>query len=357
MALIYWWMPLLWMVGILGAWLLYRHGRLPLLVSKARLDALRAAHTERIRILPAYQKQARRYRKWLLVLVACVVFATASAITLAARPASQLIVTPAQKNRDIMLCLDISESMRSEDIAIISRFQQLVTQFDGQRVGLDVFDQVGSQVVPLTDDYDLLQSQLAQLKQVLSFQPLSHTISDDEWQRYSQLTSGTVLASNVPASNAGLGLAGCVQHLGSNAGQRSQSIVLATDNELSGDPAKQVISTQQAMVLAKQRDVRVYTLDPGVYDVLSNKADATKKDNYRGEHGTLRQGTILSGGEYFRLSSLDAVPLTIQKISAQEARFYTGDAQYALTDAPLFVFIVLIVSLACMIVIIERLRL
>lgn len=288
----------------------------------------------------------------------------ASSLLLGSRLATQSLVTPSEKNRDIMLCLDVSPSMTSVDVKLVETFEKLARDFQGQRIGLDIFNINGSQVFPLTDDYDLIQERLAYAKKILSRE--KSKMNDDELTEYYDFLRGSggsgmkladVSNDEFPASNAGLGLAGCVRHLGDNPSGRSQSVLLATDNELSGEREKVIITTPQAMVLAKQKGIRVYAIDPGVYSETASVTHSGDADNLYGEHAALKNYAILTAGEYYRLSSVDIVPDVIARISKQEAKLFVGDMQLAVADAPLPGFIALTTSIAGILFVLWRLRL
>lgn len=322
---------------------------------------MKAAHARRIEHLPEYQALARRYHLWLKVLTGTLFVALLCGVVLSMRPSRQSLVTPAEKNRDIMLCLDVSGSMSSVDVKLVETFEQLVRRFEGQRVGLDVFNQVGSQVFPVTDDYDMIYEQLGVVKKALQVAEkqadYKYKASKEDYAAVALLEGSRTKSSSHPASNVGLGLAGCIQHLGANPTARSQSVILATDNELSGYPEEAVISTAQAMVMAKKQSIRVYALDPGVFSMSTEKSDPATLDNFRGEHATLKTTALSTGGGYYRLDSADIVPEVVQKISAQEAKLFTGDSQYALSDAPQVGYVMVIILITATAVLAWRLKL
>ncbi len=61
----------------------------------------------------------------------------------------------------------------------------------------------------------------------------------------------------------GDGLTSCMQYMGANPGKRSQSVILASDNEVNGKP---IIAMPQTIQIATARKIHVFTLDPGVSD-------------------------------------------------------------------------------------------
>ncbi len=351
------WFIVVWLVLAIILGIAYKRSWLKKYTRSSRV-IIRTAHSSRITRLPEYKHIAQRYRFMTLAVLILFCLALCTSLLLTLRPSEQNIITPSERNRDIMLCLDVSGSMRAVDESLVDTYLRLITSFRGQRVGLDIFNMVGSQVFPLTDDYNLIQEKLVEIKKALSINPQS--ASSDQFEEYQRFIGGTLLfRSDLPTSNIGLGLAGCVKHLGENTTGRSQSIILATDNEFGGgDPKTQgIITTEQSMMLAKQKNIRVYSLDPGVYNDATRQSDPNEPDTSFKEHETLKLYTIMTSGAYYRLSSVDVIPDVVQKISQQEAKLFVGESQYTTTDTPGPSFIVLAITIICLVLVIRSLKL
>lgn len=312
------------------------------------------ANTYRFTELSEYKK-IRSYFMRLLIIGTTILICLVSVLSiLTARPVLSGSVTPEQKNRDIMLCLDVSGSMASVDKILFERFEQLVNDFDGQRIGLTVFNETAISVFPITDDYDIIKEQLALAKK--AFAAISQGVDgsivlpDDEeaYEAYSYITTGTNATSQERgASLAGDGLASCVGKMGGNETRRSQSIVFATDNEAAGE---QLYTTTQAAELALENSIRVYAIDPGSSEIGSGSS--SDKD-----HEELEKSAILTKGKYFKLDDTTAISSIIDAISEQEATFFTGSSEVTRTDQPTIFIILSIVFLAAYLVIISRLKL
>ena len=55
-----------------------------------------------------------------------------------------------------MLCLDVSGSALPYDRQVIGTYRDLVRSFEGERIGLSIFNSTSRTVFPLTDDYELV---------------------------------------------------------------------------------------------------------------------------------------------------------------------------------------------------------
>lgn len=304
MELNYWWiLPLAAAAVGCAAWLSIR--RRP---QKVR----HIAHGERLTALPAYQHALRQYRtRLVLAAVLGAVFLAATA-TAAARPTHRSTVQPEIRNRDIVLCLDVSGSMTSTDAAIAAVFQKLAGEFDGERIGTVIFDSSSVQLFPLTDDYHYATEQLTQAKDALDSG--AGSFFDGTW-------------NGEGSSLIGDGLASCVQSFpdtadGSPDLRRSRSVVLATDNFLSGEP---VFTLEEAGALAISKNVKVHALNPGDLDY----GDQPDQPGVQ-----LRATAERTGGTYFTLDSPEAVPGIVQKVQETEATSYRAAPQAVVADTP-----------------------
>lgn len=66
----------------------------------------------------------------------------------AARPMSAQTVQPVDTSRDIMLCLDVSGSMTEVDVEVLTVFDELLDSFEGERIGLTIFNSSPVQIFP-----------------------------------------------------------------------------------------------------------------------------------------------------------------------------------------------------------------
>ncbi|MDR6417463.1 VWA domain-containing protein [Pseudarthrobacter sulfonivorans] len=308
MELMFWWLiPVALLLVAVALWLAYR----PDLRANARRRPV--AHADRLTALPEYQAALRRHRRWLAVAGLAAITMLVSAVAAAARPVELTTIRPEQRNRDIMLCLDASGSMSSADSAVVEVFGVLAKEFDGERIGLTIFDSSAVQVFPLTDDYEYVQEQLKLAKDAFDGNPGSAGFLDGTW-------------SGRGSSLIGDGLASCVNGFPGTkpdpGPQRSRSVVLATDNYLSGDP---IFTLAQAGALAQDAGVRVYALNPGDFDYGPGP----------GQPGaTLRAAAEASGGAYYALDTPDAVADIVRRVQETEAAAVQGAPRAVVSDRP-----------------------
>lgn len=326
MAVIFWWMLLAWVIAGSVYWVL----RWRLLRNKRNPNtvALPAAHTRRLTALPEYTAALKQYRLLVRCAVTVLSIGLLTAIILTARPATVSVVTPVEQNRDIMLCLDASGSVLREDTTLFDRFSTLVNEFHGQRFGVTIFNSSAVTIIPLNDDYQLITQQLKVAAQ--AFKAQSGTT-------FTELTDGTLTGFENGTSLASDGLASCIEHMDTNA-HRSESIILGTDNEVQGTP---LVSMVQDVAMAKQYNIHIYAIDPGVSDPsLAN------------DHAQLKLTAQETGGDYYPLSNPDAVSSIIGDISNQTSGDYFGVPQLATNDNPKpFVYVAILMTIASLILV------
>jgi len=311
MELMHTWVPWAWLgaaaLVVLAVLVVRRLRR-----RRAAAGALRMAHGERLADLPRYRALARRYRLFAAVAVLATLMALASAAALSARVIEQHVSTPEQRTREIMLCLDVSGSMQDSDLAILRTYEQLVEEFQGERIGLTIFDSSAASIFPLTTDYDYVAQELERVRGSFDY---------DYDSPYPSIYSGTSLGDG--SSLIGDGLASCVLRFEKTDEKRSRSIILATDNYTAGD---QLVTLTQAGALAQQQDILIYAIDPNGSRYGSEYiSDETRE---------LKQVAGDSGGRYFGISDERAVPQVTTAIRSREAARSKGTPVRSFTDEP-----------------------
>jgi Ca-activated chloride channel homolog len=312
--LTFWWLLPIAAAAAAGAgWLVFRKG--------AQENARRrpVANADRLTSLPEYQAALRQYRLWLCAAALAAVTLVASAAIAAARPADLTTIRPEQHNRDIVLCLDASGSMSSADAQVVDVFAELAADFDGERIGLTIFDSSAVQVFPLTDDYTYVQEQLRTAKDAFNGEAGSSGFLDGTWNGRGSSLIGDGLSSCVESFPAADGTPADGQ-AGQDKTPRSRSVVLATDNFLSGDP---IFTLDEAGALAQERNVRVYALNPGDFDY----------GTAAGQPGALLKAAAeATGGAYYALDSPDAVAGIVREVQATETAAIQGAPRAVVSD-------------------------
>ncbi|MDQ0614565.1 Ca-activated chloride channel family protein [Microbacterium sp. W4I4] len=328
MALSTWWMILVALGVLILAVVI---GILLGLRGRRRTETAPAAlisRAERLRSLPSFRASVRRRMSLLAGILIVGGIAVLLGGVVAARPMSAKTIHPVDDSRDIMLCLDVSGSMSDVDVEVLSVFEELLKGFEGERIGLTIFNSSPVQVFPLTDDYPFIKEQLKNIRTSFDYN--------------SEVPEHWVGTLNGPgASLIGDGLAACTMRFDHLDDDRSRSVILATDNELSG---ASILSVTEAAQYAKSKNVRVFALNP-----VQGKDAAVSAE--------LTNAAQLTGGQSYALRDTTSVADIITEIQKQEATALKGQAQVVLVDSPNLVIALMLVAILGFLLLVWRVRL
>ena len=263
------------------------------------------ANTAALTALPEYRRALRSHRLRVLLLAVSAAVLAGAALVGAARPVDTSVEQPTARNRDIILCLDVSGSMSEYDAALVATFRELAEGFAGERVGLVIFNSSAATVFPLTDDYAFVQDELDLASEALAGGP-----------RLEDFLAGTYTGRGT--SLIGDGLATCVSSFDRVDTLRPRSLVLATDNHRAGPP---LVTLESAAELAKARGVRVYGLNP-------------EERGHDLEADVLERTVTGTGGRYFVMGDPGAVAGIVSSVQRQEAALIESGTRTLRTDDP-----------------------
>lgn len=257
--------------------------------------------------------------------------AVCASIVLMARPMRIGSGDERSSRRDIILCLDVSGSTLPYDRELIATYRDLVRNFQGERIGLSIFNSTSRTVFPLTDDYDLVVSQLDHASDILKgvqSQDDIDAMSDRDYQRISDWLEGTQNRKEA-TSLIGDGLVSCAAMLpgfsygsphAETAMSRSASIVLATDNVVSGTPS---YTLSQALRLTQQVGIGVDGLYSGPPSSASDEATLAMKRDIESH-----------GGAFLTQGATDSVDALVRGIERRKDTDTTQRSQASLVDDP-----------------------
>jgi len=291
-------------------------------------ERARVARAERLRALPSFRVALRRRVLALCGILAVGAIAAIAAGVVAARPMSSQTIQPVDTSRDIMLCLDVSGSMSEVDVEVLSVFEELLEGFQGERIGLTIFNSSPVQIFPLTDDYDFVREHLSSMRE--SFDYVDEI--PEHW-------IGTLNGDG--ASLIGDGLAACAMAFDHPDDERSRSIIFATDNEVNG---ASIVTLEEAAGYAESVGVRVFALNP----VQGKDADVSAQ---------LAEAAEKTGGAAYGLRDTTTVDDIVAQVQEQEATELKGQAQVVWTDTPNLWIVVMMIAMLSFVVVLWRVKL
>ncbi len=220
--------------------------------------------------------------------------------------------------RDIVLCLDVSGSMIPFDSEVLEVFAEMVPSFQGERIALNIWNATTRVVFPLTDDYALVERELAEGAEILDIDITNPFTSAERFRALERWIAGTVSWSDANSSLIGDGLANCALSFDQADTERSRTIIMATDNQVAGVP---VFSLPEAAAFADERGARIH----GLY--AAGIPDSFARQEYE-EVVTSR------GGLFHELTDAAAVEGIIADITAQQAVELQSDPKVVEVDRP-----------------------
>lgn len=324
MVMTLWWVTLLILVAAMATWAITFWNR-----RSVRRSPVIVANSEFLERVPSFTRAQRTAKALRVLLVVLAVLGVVGSAVLSGRVGTERVQTPAFANRDIVLCLDISGSMYEYDTQILTTVAGMVQDFEGERVGLSVFNSTSRTDFPLTNDYDLIHRQLTHDAEAIDFDEQGYRIgtrqySEEKRRMFSEFIQGTRGVDD-QASLVPDGLAACAQEFDQAEKDRSRSIILATDNEVNGEP---LYTLDEAAKTLADRDISLYTFYPGASECSQTCADE------------LKQVTESHGGHFYSSSDPDAIPAILAEIQRTQAVEMGATPTVLRTDHPLFGWIV-----------------
>ncbi|MDD6373624.1 MAG: VWA domain-containing protein [Bifidobacteriaceae bacterium] len=288
-----------------------------------------------------------RYRTWLRANRASVIILAAIGLICAgvcARPGSITTDDSEASRRDIVLCLDVSGSTLPYDAKILETYRNISSHFNGERIGLSIFNSTSRVVFPLTDDYEIVDQQLSYASGLLD--KLTNitsvaTMSDDDYQKISDWLEGTMNITDA-SSLIGDGLVNCAVMLpeftlndnrGVDASTQDDSskrvgmIMLATDNLSEGTG---VYTLEEAMDLATNSNIAVDGLYAGDSSQV-NSSEAAEMENL----------ITKSGGIYEAATTQEAVDNLVRDIDTRSTGVSRQDVKSDIRDTPILFVVAL----------------
>ena len=276
----------------------------------------------------------RKFRQWRMlnrVALVMLLLALVSSMVLLSRPSQVSEADERASNRDIILCLDVSGSTLPYDREVIDAYLELVSSFEGERIGLSIFNSTSRMIFPLTDDYSLVSEQLTHASEILEdvqSQDDIDKMSPEDYQNISDWLEGTQNKKDA-TSLIGDGLIGCAAMLPGFADEngastskddRTASIVLATDNVVSGTPT---YTLAEAVSLASAGGITV----DGLYSGPQESVD---------DETTQQMQSIIQshGGLFLPRTGGTSVETLVDEINQRDENVSEQSRQAALVDAP-----------------------
>lgn len=251
----------------------------------------RVANDEAIRENKYYNRLKMEYRACKAIVLITIVLSIICTSLIIARPVHVDTVVNEVHNRDIMMCIDTSESTDEINSAMCERMIQLVKEFKGERIGITIFNCKPCLLVPLTTDYDYVISVLERLQESFDLHikvANNPFIMNVDYEVYGYKYAGTI-TSDRGSSFIGEGLVGSVLSFYDleEEPDRARIIVFLTDNWLNLEYGEVYCTLEDAMNICKRYGIKVFSLAP---------KEVVDEEEFR-------ELTLSTGGEFYIYTS------------------------------------------------------
>ncbi|ROR72694.1 vWA domain-containing protein [Bogoriella caseilytica] len=308
----------------------------------AQREVTYVANSAYLTELPEYRRRMGLLRGGLTVAGVCLVVVVVAASVLASRPVDRDLRNEELASRDIVLCLDVSGSMIEFGSQTAEALIDIVDHFEGERIALSIWNNASRLVFPLTDDYDMVQEELAYAAEALDFDPTSFIYDPDDYERLIHYLAGTVNYAILDGSLIGDGLANCIFEFDVADQERSRSVIFLTDNVAMGEST---FALEEVYELASERDITIH----GLYAA----ADEYATEATRAEFERL---TLEHGGLFVEALNPASVAPVVEAIEEEQTVALEGNPTVVETDQPQRWFPWLPLGLAGFLLVVWRLR-
>lgn len=310
----------------------------------AYLEGKKVANTSLIEETAYFKKLYREYKLLKAAVVVCIMIAIAMCFVMLSRPAKIDTITEEIRNRDIFLCMDISDSVDDLNLDMCDELKKVVQELDGERFGISIFNGQSVLLVPLTTDYEYVLNSLDSLKEAFkdsikrNEEGFDYFNQNIDWSTYYYKYEGTLAEEG--SSFIGDGLASALYSfpdLETNK-DRSRMIIFTTDNELNGEP---YVTVEEAAALCKKNDVKVFAIAP---------------ENVTDEN-TFRTAMESTSGGYYKATSSKAYKQLVEDIKkTKTSRTGVEKKETKITDQPQKWFLWMLLCFGVYLVICKRLK-
>ncbi len=278
-------------IGIVAAGLIVL---LFLIKGKKYTGGSRSANNDYVKKLSQYKTLILEYHFLRAGAIIGMILALIGASVLVAKPAVVKSEVTELHNRDIIIGFDVSTSLDSVSVQMCEQLQDFVSNLKGERFGIVIFNGQAVKLVPLTDDYGYVISELEHLKKSIEAGRNAMFYSDlDELSAYR--FAGT--SSDRGSSLIGDGLASCLYSFNDfeENPDRARLIVLVTDNDVLGD---EIVTVPKACELCAFKKVKVFGIAPFFVE---------KEEEFK-------RSIESTGGKYFNTRNNDAIEDAIEAV-------------------------------------------
>ncbi|MBP3810552.1 MAG: hypothetical protein ILA15_07475 [Clostridiales bacterium] len=299
----------------------------------------KAAEADYIKEIPYFRRKMRIYKVLKFILSTVIIANLLISGFLMAMPYKTEVNEIKNMNRDIILCMDISTTVDHLNFELVGKLKEVVENLNGERFGIVIFNTSPLYLCPLTTDYEQVINELDIIEEALDLRYDYYNGSGSYSNRLVELdeyiSAGTLVGNEERGSSIiGDGLAAAALDFTNieEDPDRSRIIIFSTDNDLQGD---EIITLPEAGQLCVDRGITVYGIGT--------------EQMYPSDKAMMRDAVEMTGGEFYYGEDSRVVSNIIDNIQEHVASLDTIEYEISETVTPEIPFIILLISMACMI--------
>lgn len=299
----------------------------------------KAAEADYIKEIPYFRRKMRIYKVLKFILSTIIIVNLLISGFLMAMPYKTEVNEIKNMNRDIILCMDISTTVDHLNFELVGKLKEVVENLNGERFGIVIFNTSPLYLCPLTTDYEQVLNELDIIEEALDLRYDYYNGSGSYSNRLVELdeyiSAGTLVGNEERGSSIiGDGLAAAALDFTNieEDPDRSRIIIFSTDNDLQGD---EIITLPEAGQLCVDRGITVYGIGT--------------EQMYPSDKAMMRDAVEMTGGEFYYGEDSRVVSNIIDNIQEHVASLDTIEYEISETVTPEIPFIILLISMACMI--------
>ncbi len=299
----------------------------------------KAAEADYIKEIPYFRRKMRIYKVLKFFLSTVIIANLLISGFLMAMPYKTEVNEIKNMNRDIILCMDISTTVDHLNFELVGKLKEVVENLNGERFGIVIFNTSPLYLCPLTTDYEQVLNELDIIEEALDLRYDYYNGSGSYSNRLVELdeyiSAGTLVGNEERGSSIiGDGLAAAALDFTNieEDPDRSRIIIFSTDNDLQGD---EIITLPEAGQLCVDRGITVYGIGT--------------EQMYPSDKAMMRDAVEMTGGEFYYGEDSRVVSNIIDNIQEHVASLDTIEYEISETVTPEIPFIILLISMACMI--------
>ena len=302
--------------------------------NKKYLNGSKIANTKYIMNNDYYKQILKKYNLFTYIIkIVCILSILCSSI-LISRLTKVERTNINQYNRDIFLCMDVSKSVDELNLELVQNLKETVKSLKGERFGISIFNTSSVVLVPLTDDYEYVNTTLDKIKESIETYNAHDYNDTSSYYKSNYIMSGTLEGNTVLGSSLiGDGLASCIYSFSNLEEERSRIIIFSTDNDLNGKPN---LTLNEASLISRDKNIKVFGIEPKIM----------KQEN----HNEFLQAINNTGGKFYEHSKLNTKNI-VNDIEKTSKSLLKKQYETKKIDIPQIPFIILIISISSFIII------